>query len=134
NYFTKAAVEMALWDLAGKAANKPVYDLLGGKVRDSVATKWSVSGQPPAQAADIARWAVARGFAKMKVKVGIDPDQDVQRVAAVRDAVGPQVKLGVDANGGWPTPDIAIATIKRLKKSNIYFAEPPIPPGEPNVL
>src|SRR4051794_5701708 len=43
NYFTKAAVEMALWDLAGKAADKPVYELLGGKARESIATKWSVS-------------------------------------------------------------------------------------------
>src|ERR671933_205002 len=69
NFFTKAAVEMALWDLAGQAAGKPVYELLGGRVRDAVATKWSVSGQPPEQAAAIARWALGRGFRAMKVKV-----------------------------------------------------------------
>lgn len=131
NYFTKSAVEMALWDLAGKEVGKPVYELLGGKVRDAVATKWSVSGQPPEKAADIARWAVSKGFRKMKVKVGLDPDSDVARVRAVRDAVGPSVKLGVDANGGWHDPRTAIDTITRLRDLDIYFAEQPVPAGDP---
>src|SRR5881396_408570 len=50
NFFTKSAVEMALWDIAGKAARKPVYELLGGKVREFVPTKWSVTGVDPAKA------------------------------------------------------------------------------------
>ena len=66
-----------------------------------VPTKWSVSGQRPEKAAEIAAWATEQGFTKMKVKVGINPDDDVARVKAVREAVGPQVHLGVDANGGW---------------------------------
>jgi o-succinylbenzoate synthase len=129
NYFTKAAVEMALWDIAGKAAGKPVYELLGGKVRDFVKTKWSVSGVEPPQAAEIANWAIAQGFKAMKVKVGIQPDADVARVAAVRNAIGPAIKLGVDANGGWSFAD-AVSTIARLKASDIYFAEQPIPPED----
>ena len=127
NPFTKAAVEMALWDLAGKAAGKPVYELLGGKVREYVPTKFSVSGRPPEEAAEIARWAVAQGFTKMKVKVGIDPDGDVARVAAVRDVLGPHAKLGVDANGGWKTVDEAMAVIPRLRESDIAFIEQPLP-------
>ncbi len=129
NYFTKAAVEMALWDIAGKAAGKPVYELLGGKVREFVATKWSVSGQEPAKAADIARWAVEQGFGAMKVKVGIEPDGDVARVKAVRDAIGAKVKLGVDANGGW-SPEVAVPTIERLYEQRIYFAEQPVSPED----
>src|SRR5215472_588570 len=82
NAFTKAAVEMALWDLAGKAAGKPVYELLGGRVRESVTTKWSVSGLPPREAAEIARRAKAQGFRAMKVKVGLGVVDDVARVAA----------------------------------------------------
>src|SRR5437016_4542348 len=120
NYFTKAAVEMALWDLAGKAAGKPVYQLLGGKVREFVPTKWSVSGVEPEKAAEIAKWAVAQGFIAMKVKVGIDPEGDVARVRAVREAIGPKLKLGVDANGGW-TPEVAVSTIERLCAFGIYF-------------
>lgn len=101
NYFTKAAVEMALWDIAGKAAGKPVYELLGGKVREFVTTKWSVSGIEPDKAAAIAEWAIGSGFKAMKLKVGIDADGDFARVEAVRKAIGREVKLGVDANGGW---------------------------------
>jgi muconate cycloisomerase len=95
-----------------------------------VATKWSVSGQPPEKAAEIARWAVGQGFKKMKVKVGIEPESDVARVRAVREAVGPSMKLGIDANGGWPNSDVAIATIERMKAFDIYFAEQPAPPGD----
>jgi L-alanine-DL-glutamate epimerase-like enolase superfamily enzyme len=130
NFFTKAAVEMALWDIAGKAEGLPIYEMLGGKVREFVPTKWSVSGVEPEKAAEIARWAVAQGFKAMKVKVGIDPDGDVARVKAVRESIGPDIKLGVDANGGWPTVALAIETIKRLSEFGIYFAEQPISPEQ----
>ena len=133
NYFTKAAVEMALWDIAGKAENLPLYEILGGSVREFVLTKWSVSGVEPAQAADIARWAVTQGFKAMKVKVGIDPESDVARVQAVREAIGPDIKLGVDANGGWSLAN-AISTIKRLCEFGIYFAEQPVSPELPEQI
>ena len=129
NYFTKAAVEMALWDIAGKAAGKPLHELLGGKVRDVVPTKWSVSGVEPAAAAGIARWAVAGGFRAMKVKVGTEPERDLERVAAVRRAVGDTIKLGVDANGGW-SADVAVNLIQRLSEFGISFVEQPLPPEE----
>jgi muconate cycloisomerase len=131
NFFTKSAVEMALWDLAGKAAGKPIYELLGGKVRDHVTTKWSVSGQPPAQAAEIAQWALGQGFRAMKVKVGLPGEDDFARVSAVREVVGPDTKLGVDANGGWGDPATAIAAIERLKVLGIAFAEQPVWAGDP---
>jgi muconate cycloisomerase len=104
-----------------------VFELLGGKVRESVPTKFSVSGRPPDEAAAIARWAVEQGFTKMKVKVGIDPDGDVARVHAVREAVGPRAHLGVDANGGWGTADAAIPVIARLRDDDIDFVEQPVP-------
>jgi L-alanine-DL-glutamate epimerase-like enolase superfamily enzyme len=131
NLFTKAGVEMALWDLLGKSLGQPVYDLLGGKIREFVPIKWSVSGVEPQQAAQIAQWAANHGFTAMKVKVGIDPESDIARVRAVREAVGREMKLGVDANGGWPTAEIAVATIRRIgDAANIAFAEQPVPAGD----
>jgi L-alanine-DL-glutamate epimerase-like enolase superfamily enzyme len=129
HYFTKAAVEMALWDIAGKAAGQPLYKLLGGAVREFVPTKWSVSGVAPDKAAEIALWAVNCGFKAMKIKVGIEPDDDVARVHQVRTAIGPDVKLGVDANGGW-SPETAIAIIERLRAEQIAFVEQPVAPEE----
>lgn len=133
NYFTKGAVEMALWDIAGKVEGLPLYEMLGGKVREFVPTKWSVSGVEPEKAADIARWAVTQGFKAMKVKVGIEPEGDVARVKAVREAVGPDIKLGVDANGGWAL-NAAIATVRRLEAFGIGFVEQPVSPEQPEHL
>jgi muconate cycloisomerase len=127
NPFTRAGVEMACWDILGKVAQLPLYRLLGGRVRNEVPTKFSVSGLEPAAAADIAVWAVEQGFQVMKVKVGMDPDEDIARVRAVRQAIGPGVKLGVDANGGW-SPRVAIQTIRRLAEFDIFFAEQPVAP------
>ena len=126
NPFTKSALEMAFWDILGKVADLPVYQLLGGAVRDFVPTKYSVSGLAPPQAAEIAAWAVEQGFRTMKVKVGIEPEADVARVRAVREAIGPDVRLGIDANGGW-SPREAIQTIPRLVEYGIFFAEQPVP-------
>src|SRR5205085_9093729 len=124
--------EMALWDILGKASDLPVYRLLGGPVREFVPTKWSVSGLDPDRAAEIAAWAIEQGFRAMKVKVGIDPEQDIARVAAVRKAVG-GIRLGVDANGAWNVEQ-AVRMIRRLEDFDITFAEQPIAPGDVEAL
>ncbi len=129
NYFTKAALEMALWDILGKSVGQPVYRLLGGKVREEVATKWSISGLEPARAAEIASYAVSQGFGAMKVKVGLNPAEDIARVQAVRRAIGDSIRLGMDANGGWSVRD-ALHVIPRVAAQNIFFAEQPVPPDD----
>ncbi len=125
NFFTKAALEMALWDILGKASALPVYRLLGGAVRESVPTKFSISGVAPEEAAEIAKWAYLQGFREMKVKVGTEGD--VRRVEAVCRAVA--VKPGVDANGGWDVPT-AIARVAEMP--GIAVVEQPVAPGDPD--
>ncbi|MEN8115294.1 MAG: mandelate racemase/muconate lactonizing enzyme family protein, partial [Actinomycetota bacterium] len=125
--FTRAGIEIALWDLLGKAAGLPVYQLLGGRVRDEIPTVFPITGKEPALAAEIALWAVEQGFGTVKVKVGLDPDEDVERVRAVRTAVGDGVKVAADANGGWTTR-AAIQTIPRLEDLGIVYMEQPVRP------
>lgn len=126
--FTKSGIEIALWDILGKATGLPVYRLLGGAVRETVPIKMSVSGAEPERAAEIARWAMGRGLKALKVKVGIEPEADIVRVKAVRAEIGPSVRLGIDANGGWSTR-VAIQTIRRIAADcNIFFAEQPVAP------
>jgi muconate cycloisomerase len=129
NPFTRAGIEMALWDILGKVTGQPLHVLLGGAVRDEVRTKYSVSGLEPVKAAKLAAWAVEQGFTAMKVKVGIEPESDLRRVREVRAAVGDDVLLGIDANGGW---DVATATslLPRLAEQGIAFIDPPVPAGD----
>ena len=98
-----SAVDTALWDITGKALNQPVYQLLGGRVRDRVAVYatglYYTEGEFPTRLLDEARGYVEAGFKGMKTKVGGLPmDKDVKRVTALRDAIGPDIKLMVDAN------------------------------------
>ena len=100
NTSAKAAVDMALWDLLGQKYSAPVYRMLGG-ARSNIVTDITISVNPPEEMARDARTAIQRGYDCLKVKVGIDPELDVARLAAVREAVGKDVKLRIDANQAW---------------------------------
>ena len=127
NPFTKAAVEMALWDLAGKAAGVPVYQLLGGRVRDAMPIKMVVGAFPVPDAVALANRFLEWGVRCLKVKVGLDPQTDLERVRSVRELAGPDIPIGIDANCGW-TPPVARRMLKQLEECDILFAEQPIPP------
>lgn len=133
NPFTKAAIEMALWDIAGKAAGLPVYQLLGGRFRDEMPIRMVVGSLNIAQAVELARQFLADGVKCLKVKVGLDPEQDVARVRAIRELAGPDIPISVDANCGW-TVSHARQTLNRLQEFNILFAEQPLPTGDRSEL
>lgn len=130
--FAKAAVEMALWDIAGKAAGVPVYRLLGGKVRQRVPIKMVVGAFAPLAAVKLAEKFLNDGARTIKIKVGLDPETDVDRVRAIRE-LAPGVPLTIDANGGWDLP-AARRTLRRLEPFDLLVAEQPIPPGDPAAL
>lgn len=129
NWFAKSAIEMALWDLAGRAAGVPVFELLAGPVRPlTVHNRFSLGAYTPDVAAQRAAERVAAGFDTIKVKVGTDPQTDIDRVLAVRQAVGGGVTLTIDANGGWDAEQ-ARHCLKRLAVADIAWVEQPLPRG-----
>ena len=134
NWFAKSAVEMACWDIAGKAAGQPVYELLGGAVRPlAVRSRYSMGAYEPQQARDRALELVAAGFTTIKVKVGRDPEADVARVRAVREAIGPAIGLTIDANCGWDA-DTAIRCVRELADCNLALVEQPTTDGDYGAL
>jgi L-alanine-DL-glutamate epimerase-like enolase superfamily enzyme len=124
NSFTKAGVEMALWDALGKCENLPVYSLLGGKKRDEVQVKISISGDGQ-QIADGYEEARNSGFRKFKVKVGHGRTRDLPRFSSLRHLVGDAAYIGVDANCGWSRSE-AEHCIEELKKMDVAFIEQPL--------
>jgi L-alanine-DL-glutamate epimerase-like enolase superfamily enzyme len=129
NPFTKAAVEMAIWDLAGKARGVPVYQLLGGKVRGNIPTKMMIGAFDVEHARRLASQFLASGARCLKVKVGLDLAGDVARLRAVREVAGPDIPLTIDANCGWNVPTARVA-LDRLREFNLLLAEQPIAPGD----
>ena len=101
--YAKSAFDMACWDVAARAAGRPLCEALGGRFGHSVDLYRSISPDSPEAMAAAARGYVDGGYRRLQVKVGGDPNVDAQRLAAVRDAVGGAVVLYADANGGWTT-------------------------------
>jgi L-alanine-DL-glutamate epimerase-like enolase superfamily enzyme len=119
-----AAIDLALWDRAGRRTRRPVAHLLAAGAAGSVPVNATIGAEDRAGAAAQAAAAVARGFGCVKVKVGVG--DDAGRVAAVRAAVGPDVAIRVDANGAWETPGVALAALHTLAPAGLEYAEEPV--------
>ena len=119
----KAAIEMAIFDLAGKASGRPVWSLLGAEAADPVPCNATlVGGTPQAVAEDAERWAES-GFTTFKLKLGTG--DDVAQVRAVRERLGPEAKLRVDANGAWDV-DEALGVLRLIEPLGIELVEQPV--------
>ncbi|MEZ6063276.1 MAG: enolase C-terminal domain-like protein [Planctomycetaceae bacterium] len=129
NWFAKAAVEMACHDVVGKAQEKPIYEVLGGAVRPlTIRNRFSLGAYAPKVAAERSAALVETGFSTIKVKVGTDSD-DVARVRAVREAVGPEIEVTIDANGGW-SDRRARECLRQLQDCDIAIVEQPLQRGD----
>jgi len=121
-----AAVEMACWDLVGKAAGQPLVNLFGGRVRDRVEYFYYLSRKPAAEIGADAKRGVAAGFRTLYLKVGSDDwREDVERVEAVRDAAGPDALIRVDANEAWSSA-AAIRILGEMERFGLELAEQPV--------
>lgn len=125
NRTVKSAFDMALYDLAAKKAGQPLYAFLGGSKSKKLETDITVGIAEPSRMAEQALAFKQQGFRIIKIKLGKDPVEDVQRVRQIRSAVGDALLLRVDANQGWDE-DGARYALQNMSQYNIQFCEQPM--------
>ena len=124
--YAKAAMDLALHDIAGKATGVPVYELLGGKLRESIPVCHSLGIMENDAAVSEAEQAVAEGIGTIKCKTGLDAKRDVDLVRRIRQEFGPDLVIRVDANEGYRTPQEAIRAAEEMELYNVAFQEQPV--------
>jgi len=125
NTVAKAAVDIALYDIMGKALNVPVYKLLGGCFTDEIPIRASVGIDTPEKMAALAKSIVDKGFQGLKVKVGLNPFEDIDRVKAIRQAIGPDPVIDIDVNGAY-SPKDAIYVLHKVSDCVPILVEQPV--------
>jgi o-succinylbenzoate synthase len=122
----KSAIDIALYDIMGKALNQPAYRLLGGKFRERIETAEVIGFDQPEKMAEAALDLKRQGFRTIKMKVGSgNVKLDAERVASVRNAIGDNVNLRVDANNSYSV-DKAIQLGRKVKKYDLAYFEQPV--------
>ncbi len=126
-----SAIDIALWDLMGKATERPVYQLLGGALRQRVPAYvtgfYYKDGERPDDLIRETAFYLEKGYRTLKVKVGgLSPEEDAQRVRLIRETAGDEVAIMLDANQGWNLPT-AIRAARLFEPYNIFWLEDPMP-------
>lgn len=126
NTSAKAAVDIALYDLYGQLYNAPVYKILGG-YRKNITTDITISVNDPDEMVRDSLNAIKDGYKTLKVKVGKDSKMDIERLSAIRSAVGAGIDIRIDANQGWK-PKEAIKTLNKMEDLglNLELVEQPV--------
>lgn len=124
--YVQSGVEMAMWDIIGKACRQPLYRLLGGPYRREIELAACMGIRPYDQAGQIAKLYLEQGFTTMKCKAGRDPDEDLSMVRGIRDAVGDRLHLRIDPNTGY-SPEICLQLAKDLEPYSLQYFEQPMP-------
>lgn len=122
---TKSSVDFALHDLMGRVYGVPIYQLLGGSQRDEIPQEWIVLLDTPEKMAETARAFVDVGYAGIKLKWSGDLTLDMERTRQIREAIGSDIELCVDANQAY-SADLAIKMIRATEPYNLKFVEEPV--------
>ncbi|WP_435102945.1 mandelate racemase/muconate lactonizing enzyme family protein [Halarchaeum sp. P4] len=124
-----SAIDVACWDLIGKELGRPVHRILGGRKRETLlpyaSTMYFTERDRPV--AEPIEEAVAEGFTAAKIKIGTGVEEDVERVRAAREVLGPDARLMVDCNGNY-RPDQAIRSARAIAEYDVTWMEEPVPP------
>ena len=121
--YVKSGIDIACWDLLGKATNQPVCSLLGGRWGDDFVLYRAISQQAPdAMAGNVAGYR-AEGYRRFQLKVGGDPDVDIQRIRQVADVLESGDKLVADANTGWLMHEAA-RVVRGVRDVDVYIEQP----------
>ncbi len=121
--YVKSGIDVACWDILGKATGLPVCELLGGRFGESVRLYRAISQTPPdVMAANVAGYQ-AEGYTRFQLKVGGDPDQDIERIHQVRAILPASHRLVADANTGW-TQHEAMRVVRAVKDLDVYIEQP----------
>lgn len=121
--YAKAAVDIACWDLLGKATGQPISTLLGGRFMDAVPAYASIPINTPENMVETLKQKLSEGFGRFQVKIGDDPMEDVARAKALVDAAEPGTILMMDANRGWSRAD-AIRAVAGLNELDCHVEQP----------
>ena len=124
NYTAKSAFDLALYDIAAKAANQPLYQYLGGERKD-IESDLTIGIDTPENMAATATAFKQKGVNIIKVKLGKKATEDIERIKQIRLAIGNQIKLRIDANQGWSYED-AVFALTALSEYGIEFCEQPM--------
>lgn len=123
--FATGAVDFAIHDLIGKSLNVPCYKLMGGLVRNRLELSWPVGIKEKEEMVEEARKYVGLGYRTVKLKIGRNPGRDIENVRAVRDALGKNIKMRVDANQGYSLAE-ALRVLPELEKFDLEMIEQPV--------
>jgi L-alanine-DL-glutamate epimerase-like enolase superfamily enzyme len=121
--YVKAGIDIACWDLLGKATSLPVCTLMGGRFGESIRLYRAISQQTPDEMAQNVAGYRARGYTRFQLKVGGDPDQDIERIRQVRAILHPSDRLVADANTGW-TQHEAMRVVRAVRDLDVYIEQP----------
>lgn len=121
--YVKSGVDIACWDILGRSAGVPVCLLLGGRFGERIRLYRAISQESPEQMATKVADYKAQGYTRFQLKVGGDPDQDIERIHAVRAMLASTDRLVADANTGW-TQHEAVRVVRAVKNVDVYIEQP----------